>query len=133
MGTSFPPREQDALEAIVELDGSRPTLAIPEGDALRVDTWLMSCRVLARRLDETMFSALAGFARRHGYKYIVGEYIPTAKNGQVATLYERLGFDPLPADGETLRFRFETLKDFPQPAMIECVDRTDLRAVEQSV
>ncbi len=34
LSARFPPREEDALEAIVELDGSRPTLAIPEGDAI---------------------------------------------------------------------------------------------------
>src|SRR5579862_2582736 len=59
-------------------------IAVPEGHTLRVDTWLMSCRVLGRRLDEVMFAALVRYAAENGYQEIVGEYIATAKNGQVA-------------------------------------------------
>jgi FkbH-like protein len=92
-------------------------IAVPGGDALRVDTWLMSCRVLGRRLDEVMFAALVRYAADRGFSHIVGEYIPTAKNSQVADLYPRLGCVPLP-DGERRLFRWETSRLFPAPPMI---------------
>ena len=66
-------------------------IAVPEGGGLRVDTWLMSCRVLGRRLEEAMFAALVRYAAENHYTHITGEYIPTAKNSQVADLYIRLG------------------------------------------
>jgi FkbH-like protein len=66
-------------------------IAIPEGGGLRVDTWLMSCRVLGRRLDEVMFGALVRYAAENRYTHITGEYIPTAKNSQVADLYIAAG------------------------------------------
>ncbi|HEY6346236.1 MAG TPA: HAD-IIIC family phosphatase [Bryobacteraceae bacterium] len=90
-------------------------IAIPEGTGLRVDTWLMSCRVLGRRLEEVMFAALVRYAARHGYTELVGEYIPTAKNGLAADLYDRLG---------CVNLRWDTRRPFALPAMIECVDLT---------
>src|ERR1039457_109537 len=62
-------------------------IAVPEGGGLRVDTWLMSCRVLGRRLEELMFGALVRYAAENHFTHITGEYIPTAKNSQVADLY----------------------------------------------
>ena len=71
-------------------------LAVPEqdsgGDAVLIDTWLMSCRVIARTAEDFMFNALVERALAHGYTRIVGEFLPTAKNALVAGLFERLGF-----------------------------------------
>jgi predicted enzyme involved in methoxymalonyl-ACP biosynthesis len=67
-------------------------IAFEEGDCLRIDIWLISCRVLGRRAEEVMFGALMRYARNHGLRYIVGEYLPTAKNVQVMDLFDRLGF-----------------------------------------
>jgi len=93
-------------------------IAAREGECLRVDTWLMSCRVLGRRLDEVMFAAVVRYAEANGYRHIVGEYIATAKNGQVADLYLRLG---CVADGHL--FRWDVGKEFRAPAMIEITAR----------
>lgn len=93
-------------------------IAAPEGECLRVDTWLMSCRVLGRRLDEVMFAALVRYAEANGYRHVIGEYIPTAKNGQVADLYLRLG---CVAEGQL--FRWDVGKEFTAPAMIELTAR----------
>ena len=102
-------------------------IALPEDGGLRVDTWLMSCRVLGRRLDEVMFAALARYAAQNGYTHIIGEYIPTAKNNLVADLYARLGFTPIAADGSSRFFRWNVGRAFPAPAMIECADLTVAR------
>ena len=56
----------------------------------------MSCRVLKRGMENFTLNTLAGFARENGFRRIVGEYIPTAKNGMVADHYLRLGFTPVP-------------------------------------
>ena len=62
-----------------------------DGD-VELDSWLMSCRVLGRRVEEAMLQVVAGEAARRGARRIFGRYIPTAKNGMVADLYSRLGF-----------------------------------------
>jgi hypothetical protein len=42
-----------------------------------------------------MLAELIAAARDAGVKRIVGEYLPTAKNGMVRDLFARLGFEPL--------------------------------------
>jgi FkbH-like protein len=104
-------------------------IAVPEGAGLRVDTWLMSCRVLGRRLDEAMFAALVRYAMENGYAHITGEYIPTAKNSQVADLYIRLGCAAAGQEGEGRLFLWEMGKVFSVPSMIACTDRTQRAGV----
>jgi FkbH-like protein len=57
-----------------------------------VDTWLMSCRVLGRQVEQAMLSKVRDEAQKAGVRRIVGTYIPTAKNGMVADHYGKLGF-----------------------------------------
>ena len=57
-----------------------------------IDTWLMSCRVLKRQVEEETLNAIVRYARREGCRRIVGTYIPTIKNSMVKELYPNLGF-----------------------------------------
>lgn len=61
---------------------------------LFVDTWFMSCRVLKRGMENFTLNTLVGWARSKGYKQIIGEYLPTPKNGMVREHYPNLGFCP---------------------------------------
>lgn len=74
-----------------------------EGDLL-LDTWLMSCRVLGRQVEDAILSVVAGEASRLGAHHIVGEYRPTAKNAMVKYHYQKLGFTVLSegTDGASL-------------------------------
>jgi FkbH-like protein len=67
-------------------------MASPQGDALSIGLWLISCRVLGRQVEDAMLAAVWNFARASGYKALLGHYAPTAKNRQVADLYDRMGF-----------------------------------------
>ena len=61
-------------------------------DELVVDTWLMSCRVLERQVEEVALATIVTIAREHGLTTVRGIYRPTAKNSMVLDLYPRLGF-----------------------------------------
>jgi FkbH-like protein len=65
-----------------------------------IDTLLISCRVLGRQLEFVAVSRLEGLARSMGASVLVGEYIPSPRNAQVADLYTRLGFDGPEAGAE---------------------------------
>lgn len=52
-----------------------------------IDTLLMSCRVLGKGIEEAFFKSV--ISRYNGV--LTAQYIPTAKNGQVAEFYERMG------------------------------------------
>ena len=74
-------------------------IARPEGGpaTLRIDTWLMSCRVLGRGVERATLDLVVAEARRLGATRLIGEYRPTAKNGMVRQHYPALGFRPLGA------------------------------------
>lgn len=56
------------------------------------DTWLMSCRVLGRRVEEVALAEVAAAARAAGAKRLIGDYIPSAKNRMVEGHFAALGF-----------------------------------------
>jgi FkbH-like protein len=68
------------------------------------DTWLMSCRVLGRRVEEAALGLVADAARQAGAKRLIGEYIPSEKNRMVSGHFEKLGFAKTAeeADGRTI-------------------------------
>jgi FkbH-like protein len=58
-----------------------------------IDTWLMSCRVLNRKIEEAICNRIAIDARRAGVGKVIGTYLPTDRNGIARDLFQRLGFD----------------------------------------
>ncbi len=61
-------------------------------ETLFVDTWLMSCRVLKRGMEEFVVNKMIETAKQNGYQNVVGEYIKTPKNAMVEHIYAKLGF-----------------------------------------
>ncbi len=66
-----------------------------DAETLFVDTWFMSCRVLKRGMENFTLNTIVDYAKAHGFKRIVGEYLPTAKNKMVEDHFPRLGFQPV--------------------------------------
>ena len=65
-------------------------ILVPEVNALHIESWLMSCRVLNRTVEQAVFSFI--LEKANGKK-IIGEYIPTEKNGLVRLHYEAFDFN----------------------------------------
>lgn len=63
-----------------------------EAGALFIDTWIMSCRVLQRTVENFALNQIVDFVAEKGFAKLVGEYLPTAKNGLVRDFYNGLGF-----------------------------------------
>ena len=61
-------------------------------DDCLIDTWLMSCRVLGRQVEPTTLNLVAAAAKQLGARRLVGEFLPTKKNGMVREHYSKLGF-----------------------------------------
>ncbi len=66
-----------------------------DGEEWVCDTWLMSCRVLGRRVEEAVLNTLVADARKAGITRLVGIYRPTDRNAMVAGFWEKLGFAPI--------------------------------------
>src|SRR5262249_6335821 len=69
------------------------------GNDAIVETWIMSCRVLGRRVEEFRVQLIVERARAMCCGRIVGRYPPTAKNGMVARLSPEHGFAAAGTDG----------------------------------
>lgn len=61
-------------------------------DQLFIDTWIMSCRVLKRNVEEFVLNKMVNLAAINGCQSLRGEYLPTQKNGLVKDHYKNLGF-----------------------------------------
>ncbi|MFL5699436.1 MAG: HAD-IIIC family phosphatase [Ktedonobacteraceae bacterium] len=75
-----------------------------EGEVCRIDTFLLSCRVMGRTIETAFLAFLADCARARSAHYLVGEFLPTGKNMPVCDLYNQHGFVPLDADGHWWRY-----------------------------
>jgi len=91
------------------------------GDCWEIDTWLMSCRVIKRRVEEAVCDELAALARSHGMRTLRGFYRPTEKNKLVKAHYQQLGFDFVSSDDsqETWELMLDTYHSKNPPIRIE--------------
>lgn len=89
-----------------------------DAETLFVDTWFMSCRVLKRGMENFTLNTMVERARRAGYKYIVGEYLPTPKNKMVEGHYQGLGFQPV-AGAATAQYVLSVSDYQPRECYIE--------------
>jgi len=70
-----------------------------------IDTFLMSCRVMNRRVEQAFMAYLVEHARTLGCHSVEGVYLPTAKNSMVSQFYPELGFSDVGAlEGGGRRF-----------------------------
>ena len=85
-------------------------------ETLFVDTWFMSCRVLKRGMENFTLNTMVERARLAGYKYIIGEYIPTPKNKMVEQHYPNLGFSKI--ESESNKYLLDLLSYSPKECYI---------------
>jgi FkbH-like protein len=63
-----------------------------EAGVWEIDTWLMSCRVLGRKVEHMVLREILKHARAAGIRKLAGTYRPTDRNQLVIDHYARLGF-----------------------------------------
>jgi FkbH-like protein len=82
---------------LVDIFGDNGMISVvicrPAGsDTWEIDTWLMSCRVLGRKVEHVVLGEILQHARNAGVGKLVGTYRPTERNKLVVDHYEKLGF-----------------------------------------
>lgn len=65
-----------------------------------IDSWLQSCRVLERGVEQCLMNTLFTEASKASVERIVARYIPTDRNQMVADFYPRLGFERAAHNGD---------------------------------
>lgn len=72
-----------------------------------IDTFLLSCRVLARGVEQAFLSWICARAEVDGARRICAQFVPSGKNGQTETFYPANGFDAHFSNDGSLRFSLE--------------------------
>ncbi|WP_267241967.1 HAD-IIIC family phosphatase [Streptomyces sp. PR69] len=92
-----------------------------DGDILRIDNYVLSCRVFSRGIESACLTAVLEHARATGARSVLARYLPSPRNAAFAGFYADHGFTPEDAghgDGDAglLRHGLHTLP--PAPAHI---------------
>lgn len=91
-------------------------LAASEKDGVwRIDTFLLSCRIISRGAETALLARLLARIRERGATGVIGEYLPTAKNAPCANFYPSHGFKPA---GENLWMMDLTAQKVSEPPFI---------------
>jgi FkbH-like protein len=85
-----------------------------EARVWEIDTWLMSCRVLGRKVENMVLREILRHAREAGIEKLVGVYRPTDRNKLVVDHYAKLGFTKV-SEEESGLTRWELLVDGAEP------------------
>ncbi len=78
-----------------------------ENEVSFFDTFLLSCRVLGRGVEDVFLNEALKLAVKHDCEIAVGEYIATAKNSQVRDFYSKRGFEKHGENQDNGQLRFE--------------------------
>ncbi|MBW1711999.1 MAG: hypothetical protein JRJ59_02465 [Deltaproteobacteria bacterium] len=87
-----------------------------EGQDCLIETFLLSCRVIGRGVEDVLLWDCANLARQRSCRNLIGRYVPTARNNQVESFYPDRGFEPRPAKGPAREFvlSLDSPPDCPQ-------------------
>lgn len=88
-------------------------------DCIEIDTFLMSCRVLQRGVEQFAMNKIVEYAQQQGRARVRGRYIPTAKNVMVKDFFEQFGFRKLADRGsEGAEWQLDVADYVPKPVHI---------------
>ena len=90
-------RDRFGDHGLISVIVGRPDAA---AGVLEITDWLMSCRVLARGVEEYLMNYIVGEAARFNLEIVSGTYIPTAKNAMVKEFFAKFGFQKVREAGD---------------------------------
>ena len=93
------------------------------GTAWIIDTFLLSCRVIGRRVEEVLLSHIVEEAKKSSARTLTGEYIPTPKNSVAKDFYKINGFRLSDTSKEGERWDFDLKNYIKVPEFLKTVRR----------
>jgi len=94
-----------------------------EDDKWRIDTFLLSCRVIGRRIEETLLAYILKEAKKEDVKVLIGDFISTKKNAPARDFYKNQGFKLTNETENRQNWEFDIAKEYPYPDFIEVAER----------
>ncbi len=84
-----------------------------------IDSFLLSCRILGRKIEFAFLNKVVEHLRARGIKTIDALYIKTEKNKAASDFYPKAGFSAVSADGNQALYRLE------DPARLDGVEQIE--------
>jgi len=81
----------------------------------RIVDFVLSCRVMGRKIEETMLHVIVEHARSIGLDYLYAKYIPTKKNNPCLEFWQRSGWE---YDAPLSTFKWQLGDQYPLPNCI---------------
>ena len=89
-----------------------------KGDTAQIADFVMSCRVMGRRVEEAMVHTAVEHARAEpGVKRVVAQLLPTERNRPCLEFWQRSGFE----GREGNCFHWDPIRPYPRPDFIKLV------------
>lgn len=85
-----------------------------ENETLTICDFVLSCRVIGRKIEETMLSVAVNFANQHNCSSVMAKYLPTEKNKPCYDFFKSSGFTKI-----NNTFTWKTVQSYIRPYFIE--------------
>jgi FkbH-like protein len=94
---------------------------VEKGDkgAWRIDTFLLSCRIIGRRVEETLLAYVINEAKKEGANLLYGEFITSRKNKPAKDFYNRNGFTAVHGGEPMELWEYDLSNDYQFPDFID--------------
>ncbi len=92
---------------------------------LHIDLWVMSCRVLKRKMEYAMMDELVKRCKKNKIEKIYGYYYPTVKNKLVLNFYDDMGFNLDNEDENGNKTYSLLVKDYKKQCKVIKVDNKE--------
>lgn len=92
-------------------------------DAWNIGTFLLSCRIIGRKVEETLLAYIAREAKKAGAKRITADFIATKKNSAAKGFYKSSGFNMAKKENEKEVWEYDLKKDYNFPNFIKFVEK----------
>jgi len=110
--------DQGIIGLAIGLRGEQP-------QELRVDSFLLSCRALGRGAEHVLWTSLVARAAALGYRSVYAEYLRTAKNQQVADLFDQLGMHRVTNSADRSTYQLSLPARALPPAWVKVIDQAN--------
>lgn len=78
-----------------------------DNKTVEIDTFLMSCRVLGKRLEIEFVNWMLNFLKQNSVETVMASYIPTNKNMQVREFWDKMDFDCFEESADLKKYKIE--------------------------
>jgi FkbH-like protein len=95
-------------------------------DVWRIDSFLLSCRVLGRRAEEALLAFIIKEAKNEGIYFLQGEFIQSKKNEPASHFYKNNGFEKLKDDDDIQTWQLNLSGDYSYPDFIKVEYKNEL-------